>query len=444
MRSQAAAWAVALALFGAVLLLAAAPASAHSGTQSYVYLEMYETGIEGRVEFPVVDLNEVLGLAVPQEEEAAAPVVAEQLDLLQAYAADHLSLGAGGDEWPVVFDGFSFLELDGPGSYVVLDFTVDREFASTPRTFTASYDGLIHAKTDRDALLIIGIDWGSGTFNNESSELVRFTPGNSTRLVELGDRSFWRGLSGVIGLGVDHIRIGTDHILFILALVLPAVLVFRHPQGWQAATGFGSSLWRVLKIVTMFTVAHTITLLLGGLGVVELNASLVETTIALSIAVAALHNIRPVLANREWLLAFGFGLFHGFGFAGLLGDLGLTQDRRFVSLLGFNLGIEIGQVVIILLVFPSLFMLRRTAFYVRAMYAASGLLALIATGWAVERAFGVNLKVGSLVNQVVLWPRSLLFVALITAAAVALLVIEARAGRLLPVADGRADGAARG
>lgn len=432
-----------LTMVGAMAAVAgAAPVAAHSGSQSYVYLEVFQTEIAGRVEFPVRDINEVLDLDIPQEEAAAIPLVEEHLALLQAYADEHLTLGAEGEVWPLEFDGFSFLEVGGPNSYVVLHFTVAREFTETPRTFAADYDGIIHQKSERDALLLIATDWGSGTFNNESAELVRFTPGNTTQLVELGGRSFWRGLAGVIGLGVDHIRIGTDHILFILALVLPAVLVYSRRDGWRGAPGFGSSLWRVLKIVTMFTVAHTITLLLGGLGLVELPPALVETVIALSIAAAALHNIRPLFINNEWLLAFGFGLFHGFGFAGLLSDLGLTQDRRFLSLLGFNLGIELGQAVIVLLVFPSLYLLRRTAYYVRAMYAASIALAAVATAWAVERMLGVDLNVTALVDRVVMWPRSLAIVALLTAGSVALLLVERRAGRLVAVAgDGPGDAA---
>ena len=388
--------AVALATLFLLMALPSA-AMAHTGEESYVYLDIYDTTMEGRVEFPISDLDEVLGLAIPEDEEAALAAVEAELGLIQAYAQEHLGIGDGTVEWPLAFEGFSYLDVSS-GSYVIFDFEVEQTFDSVPRQFTVFYDGIIHEKTEKSALLIIGTDFGSGTFNNEASELLRYTVDNSTHVVDLGDTSFWKGVTGVIGLGVDHIRIGTDHILFVFALVLPSVLVFSRRDGWQPTPSFGSALWRVLKIVTMFTVAHTITLTLGGLGIVELPAAPVETIIALSIALAAIHNISPQFANKEWLIAGAFGLFHGFGFAGLLSDLGLTQNRRVVSLLGFNLGIELGQIVIILLIFPSLYLLRRTRYYLKGMYAASAVLAVIALGWAADRALGIALPVDSLVD----------------------------------------------
>ncbi|MDX2382304.1 MAG: HupE/UreJ family protein [Acidimicrobiia bacterium] len=134
----------------------------------------------------------------------------------------------------------------------------------------------------------------------------------------------------MIEWGAEHIRIGTDHILFAFALVLPSVLVFTRwrdddESDWHPSPRFGSSLWRVLKIVTMFTVAHSITLVLGGLGIIELSPRLVETIIALSVVAAASHNIHPIFVNKERVLASGFGLFHGFGFAGCSQNSGWTE-----------------------------------------------------------------------------------------------------------------------
>jgi hypothetical protein len=124
----------------------------------------------------------------------------------------------------------------------------------------------------------------------------------------------------------------------------------------------------------------------------------------------------------------------------LLSELGLTQTRRLISLLGFNIGIELGQAVVILLVFPSLFLLRRTRFYLATMYAASGVLALVAVGWALDRALGINLNVDGFVDRVILWPRSLVFVGILAAIAIGALYVERDRGRLLPVAgDSAAD-----
>jgi len=425
---------VVLAGLLALMMSVSGAATAHSASQSYVYLDIYDSTIEGRVEYPVDDLNNVLGTSIPRDVEGALLGAEANAELIYAYSAEHLAVyETADDQWPIVFDGLSTLEV-GDGSYVIVEFEIDREFVQVPRVFTVSYDGIIHEMPERDALLIIGTDWGSGTFNNEANELLRFTVEDHVRDVDLGASSFWEGLAGVVGLGVEHIRIGTDHILFIFALVLPAVLIYVNPQGWEPSPRFGSSLWRVLKIVTMFTIAHTITLTLGGLGIIELPPAFVETVIAISIVLAALHNFRPMFVNKEWLLAFAFGLFHGFGFAGLLSDLGLTQSRQFVSLLGFNLGIEFGQAIIIIMIFPALFLARRTRAYQPAMFAGSAVLIAIASIWALDRAFGIEISIDRFVNAVVLWPRSFFFIALTYVGAIGLYAFDRKRDRLLPVA----------
>ena len=425
-----------IALIAAIAaLVMAGTARAHTGDQSYVYLDIFDTTVEGEIHYPVADLSEVLGVDIPNDPDGAEAWGEANIDLLRSYSAEHLSMAElSGTEWPIEFgepSGFEFFD----GAYLVLSFAVDRTFVEVPREFVVTYDAIIHAMPERDALLTIATDFGSGTFNNEANELLRFTPDSTTQTVDLGAINFWSGVVGVIELGVDHIRIGMDHILFIFALVLPAVLVFRRADGWLPAPTFGSSLWRVLKIVTMFTVAHTITLTLGGLGVIELPSALVETVIAVSIILAALHNIRPVFVNREWLIAFGFGLVHGFGFAGLLADLGLTQSRQFASLLGFNLGIEIGQAVIILLIFPALYLARRTRAYLPFMYLGSVILIAIAAAWAIERAFGMDLGTEWVFDRVIVWPRQLYPVVVLYVFAVALYWYDRTNDRLLPLPE---------
>jgi hypothetical protein len=415
----------------AVLALAV-PAKAHSGVESYVYLELFETKIAGRVEFPINDLNEVLGLAIPQDEAGALAAIESNLELIHAYAEEHFSIGDGTTIWPIAFDSFEVLDVSA-GSYAVFHFEVVQTFDPVPRSFTVFYDGIIEAKPARAGLLLIATDIYSGTFRNEADHLLRFTADNTTQAVDLDDRSWFRGLVAVIGLGVEHIRIGTDHILFVLALLLPSVLAFRKPLGWEPAPSAQASLWRVLKIVTMFTVAHSITLTLGGLGLVEISPRLVETIIALSIALAALHNLRPVFLNKEWLLAFSFGLFHGFGFAGLLSELGLDRSNRFLSLFGFNLGIEIGQAAIILMAFPALFLLRRTRTYLPAMRTGSVVLGVIALAWAIERSFEVDLGVNRVVDPLLAWPRSLWLVIGVTVVAAALFAYDRSRGLLRPL-----------
>jgi hydrogenase/urease accessory protein HupE len=414
------------------VLLSAQRAEAHNGVESYVYLDIFDDTIAGNIQYPVTDLNELLGLSIPQDRQGAFDAMTANLDTLHAYTNQHFAIGSGAQAWGIEYTGYRVLEISA-GTYAILEFEVADQLSPVPRQFTVDYSAIITEKDDRTALLLIANDWATGTFRNEGDSLLRYTADNTSQVVDLEDASWLKGMSAVIGLGMEHIRIGSDHILFVLALVLPSVLVFRRSEGWLPARTFGRSLWRVLKIVTMFTIAHSITLALGGLEIVELPPRFVEAVIAISIALAALHNIRPMFVNKEWLLAFGFGLFHGFGFAGLLSELGLDRSNRIASLLGFNIGIEIGQMVIILLIFPALFLLRRTRPYLGIMYAGSVALALVALGWALERVFDLESSVSTLVDPVLDWPRSLYIAIALTAIAAVMYWYERSNEELLPL-----------
>jgi len=188
--------------------------------------------------------------------------------------------------------------------------------------------------------------------------------------------------------GVWHIWIGFDHILFLLTLLLPAVLVYEKSR-WQSRDKLRPAMTDALKVVTAFTVAHSITLVLAVLDVVSLPARLVESVIALSVLITAVNNLRPFLPVSRWVMAFVFGLVHGFGFASVLADLGLPGNALIVSLLGFNLGVEAGQLAIVAMIFPLSALIRHTHLYRSWVFSGgSAAAALIATIWMFERIFG--------------------------------------------------------
>ena len=191
--------------------------------------------------------------------------------------------------------------------------------------------------------------------------------------------------------GVWHIWIGFDHILFLLSLLLPAVLVASSATRARA-DAFAPVLIDVLKVVTAFTVAHSITLSLAALSVVQLPSRFVESAIALSVVLAAINNIRPIVRERRWLVAFSFGLIHGFGFASVLADLGLPQEALLLALVAFNLGVEAGQLAIVCAFLPVAYALRATIFYRRiVLHAGSAAIAAIAAVWLAERALDVRI-----------------------------------------------------
>jgi hypothetical protein len=190
--------------------------------------------------------------------------------------------------------------------------------------------------------------------------------------------------------GVEHIWRSYDHKLFLLSLLFPAVLV-PGVKGWQACEGFRAAFIDVLKIVTAFTVAHSLTLSLATLGIVNLPARISESAIAISVVLAALNNLVAIIQAKRWVVAFCFGLIHGFGFAGVLTDLGLPRNVLALALVGFNLGVEAGQIAIVSVFLPLAYLLRRTWRYPNIVLAGgSSAIVVVAALWFVERAFDLN------------------------------------------------------
>ncbi len=174
---------------------------------------------------------------------------------------------------------------------------------------------------------------------------------------------------------------------FLLALLLPAVLVGG--ATWRPAPAFRPVLREVLWIVSAFTLAHSLTLSLAALGFVRLPSRWVESAIALSVLVSALWNLRPSAPRVGAALAFGFGLVHGMGFASALADLGATTGARIATLLGFNLGVELGQLALVACFLPLAFVLRGSVLYQRGLVGGgSALVAGLGSIWLVERVLG--------------------------------------------------------
>lgn len=180
-----------------------------------------------------------------------------------------------------------------------------------------------------------------------------------------------RGTTSFVWLGIEHILGGWDHLLFLLGLLLR-----------------GGSWLALVKIVTAFTLAHSVTLALAVFDVVALPDRLVEAVIALSIAFVAAENLflRPVV-SRRWLVSFCFGLVHGFGFSSVLREMGLPSHGLLLSLLGFNVGVELGQGLVVALAFPALALIQRTAWERRVVWSSSAAILLIGVALFVERAF---------------------------------------------------------
>jgi HupE / UreJ protein len=215
-----------------------------------------------------------------------------------------------------------------------------------------------------------------------------FTAPDRTETFKVERPNFWTQTLAFVHEGVTHIWAGIDHILFLLALLLPSV-VRRRDGKWQPVVNFREALTSVLKVVTAFTVAHSITLALAALEVIQLPSRLVEATIAVSVVLAALNNVFPVFQERQrWLVAFTFGLIHGFGFSSVLSELMLDQRSLVSSLLGFNIGVELGQLAIVAVFLPLAFAVRGSSGYRRVSLSFGSLVvAGVAAVWLLERVF---------------------------------------------------------
>jgi hypothetical protein len=237
------------------------------------------------------------------------------------------------------------------------------------------------ARVEADALPALTFD------GDETPCVVRIIgPDHPQRTFELAGHSRWAAFRDYLRHGIWHIWIGYDHILFLLALLLPAVLSVCNGV-WTGQARFGRVVQDVVAVVTSFTIAHSITLTLAALGLVRVPAIWIESAIAISVMLAALNNIVPLVERRRWALGFAFGLIHGFGFASVLGELGLPQDARLFALVAFNLGVEVGQLAIVGIALPLAFALRHTTLYRSGVrIAGSAGVAALAAIWFFQRS----------------------------------------------------------
>lgn len=369
-----------LRALGVVLcLLPALPALAHKPSDSYLTITQSDGALGGRWDIALRDLDFALGLDADGDGAITWGEVRAKHTDIAAYASARLALQADGRPCRVSV-GAQMLENHTDGTYTVLPLAFD---CSADNQVSVAYTLFADLDPQHRGLLNLRA--------RGSARSAVLDPQAPAQTFDLARANRWAQFVDYGREGVWHIWIGFDHILFLLSLLLPAVMLWRGAR-WHPVDDFRAAFWDVFRIVTSFTVAHSITLTLAALHVVALPSRLVESLIAASVAVAALNNVKPVVLGRRWAVAFGFGLIHGFGFATVLAELGLPSDALLIALVGFNLGVEVGQLAIVALFLPLAYSLRRSQLYRRTvMLGGSAVIALIAAVWLVERAFGLSL-----------------------------------------------------
>lgn len=363
-------WIAALAL-----VLFSSFAAAHKPSDSYLTLQVVGNQIHGQWDIALRDLDYAIGLDADQNNVINWGELRAQHAAIASYALSRLRLES--EHYACTATPETHLvDNHSDGAYEVLRFT-----ALCPQAVrTLGIDYRLFADLDPQHKGLLQIVGPSGT----RTAILGIT--SPSLKVDLATQDWRASFKQYLSLGIWHIWTGFDHLLFLFSLLLPAVLTL-HGARWHGSTNLRASLIDIAKVVTAFTLAHSVTLSLAALGVVSLPSRLVESTIAASVILAALNNLYPIVAGRRWLLAFCFGLIHGFGFAAVLRDLGLPPGALLTSLVAFNLGVECGQLSLVALFIPLAWPLRAGVFYRRVMVGGSCAIAALALVWFSERAF---------------------------------------------------------
>lgn len=350
-------------------------ASGHDPSKSYLRLALHSSKLTGQWDIPLGDLE----TAVPLEENDG--LVAAPSNAQINYAFSHLRILFDGKALtPRLAELRPVLETFSDGKYVQLNFLM--EHISRPERIEIEYQLFFETNSLHRGLLYL-----DAFGNNQASS---FSPEHSFQHFDFGVRSLAHQFRAFFREGLWHIWTGYDHILFLIALLLPSVLQ-REAAEWRGVDALRPALINVLRVITAFTVAHSLTLSLATCGVVKLPARLTEPAIAFSVALAAANNLKPLVRERGWVVAFVFGLLHGFGFASGLSNLGQTGGTIAVALLGFNLGVEMGQLALVSAFLPVAFGLRRTWLYQTPILRfGSTLVIFVAGAWCAERVLNIK------------------------------------------------------
>ena len=366
--------------FLAIAMLAGA-AQAHKPSDSYLAITLQNGKLSGQWDIALRDLDLAVGLDADGDGGITWGEVRAQHAAIAAYAAARLQLQADGQPCTVTV-GTQQVDEHTDGAYSVLPLALACPVVA-PKALSLRYTLLADLDPQHRGLLKLTVDGAS-----RSAILGPQAPEQTFTLASI---SRWQAFADYLQDGVWHIWIGFDHILFLLSLLLPAVGLWTRRR-WQPVDRFSQAVVEVLRVVTAFTLAHSITLSLAVLGLVSLPSRVVESSIAASVLLAALNNVWPVFHGKRWMVAFAFGLLHGFGFASVLADLGLPQGALAVALVGFNVGVELGQLAIVVAFLPLAYGLRRSWFYRRAVLVGGSLLIAVLAGvWLLERAFDLKL-----------------------------------------------------
>jgi len=357
---------------------------AHKASDAYLTLNYSNESFSGQWDIALRDLEFAIGLDQNGDGEISWGELKNKHRQINSYASSKLSIYADKNECSFLINNNNLLNQHTDGAYTVLRFNIicPNDLNSTTN-LDINYNLFFDIDRQHRGLLKIT--------SNQNEQSFVFSPDNKSKSISTFKSHYWTQLVDYTKEGITHILIGFDHILFLISLLLPSVLLYRNGQ-WIESDSLKNSFIDVLKIVTAFTLAHSITLGLATFSLVYLPSRLVESIIAVSIIIAAANNIWPIINKQRWKVAFIFGLIHGFGFASVLQDLNITSGNLAFSLIGFNFGVELGQIFIVSIFLPCAFLIRKYWYYkTLVLQLGSGLIITISCIWFLERSLDLKL-----------------------------------------------------
>lgn len=368
----------------------AAAASAHPSETSAVLARVGDDEVALELQVPLDRYDLATDSSVEATEESVAAAAGD----IEEYVEAHVALSDEDGDYAVEVTAVTLETVNDLPTLVV-------DVAATPAggsvgDVVLEYDVVSERIATHDVYVSLVSDWDSGVLASEETDpqlLGVLTTDETSIDLRGADASWWSGLRATVALGMRHIADGTDHLLFLamLLVVAPLAAVGRGARArWRERRTVGATLRRAGLVASAFTVGHSLTLAAVSLGWLHVPTKPVEVLVAVSIGVAAMHAVRPVLRRGEVWIAGVFGLVHGAAFATTILDLGLDRSSTLSAILGFNLGVELAQLVAICVVLPFLLLLSRSRAYgvVRVGLALVALVA--ATAWAVGVLTGTD------------------------------------------------------
>jgi len=433
-------WRLFFSFFVFIACLTPFATQAHQTPSTIVLLDVNPSRVGMELQLPLSELELAFGHEVSKDPATVIERLGPQLkEYLKAHIHPYVTKE---NPWQVAIGNMKMDKGEQEGSEVpywelVVHVLLYPPAGETTRRFTLDYDVIMHQVINHAAFVSIRNDWETGNTGKQPVEagVIRWDTRDNVIYpftINLSPGNWSKGFMSMISLGMAHIKEGTDHLLFIIVLLLPAMLI-KSGKRWAGFGGTKYSIVRLLKIVTAFTIGHSITLLAGAAGWLQLPPKPVEILIAFSILVSAVHAIRPIFPGWEAWVAAAFGLIHGLAFAGALANLQLDGLHLGLSILGFNIGIELMQLTVILITVPWLLLLSRTTIYTGLRIGGAVLSGIAAGAWMTERASEQVNPVSGLLQRGA--PYAPWLVGMLAAIALVTFWVEKNKGKLADTAE---------